>query len=115
MIRETVYLGHDNTLDWRLTETGDAIDMSSVTSVELIVNGITFNSDSYGGNTSTGPFYWTTGIPADGAANLFLRLGPLFETAEIPAGTYRSCRLILYDVININGLLWDNTISFVVK
>ena len=56
MIRETVYLRHDNTLDWRLTETGDAIDMSSVTSVELIVNGITFNSDSYGGNTSTGPF-----------------------------------------------------------
>ncbi len=116
MIRETVYLGHDNTLDWRLTEAGVAIDMSNATNVTLTVGGVTFDSDDYGGGaTATNPFFWVSGTPADGEANIFLRLGNIFQDAGIVAGTYRNCRFTVYDAINTNGILWDNTISFVVK
>lgn len=82
----------------------------------LTVGSITFDSDDFGGgSTATNPFYWTTGVPEEGEANIFLRLGNIFEDAGIAAGTYRNCRFTVYDAINTNGILWDNTISFVVK
>lgn len=100
MSREIIYLGRDNTIDWQLQADGVAVDLSSVTRMTLQIGAVTLDSAD-DGNGLGNPFYWTSGVPASGVANLFLTLGG----AELTAG-FANARLTIYDPDHPNGLVW---------
>ena len=94
-LRETLYLGRDNGIDLTLKADGVAVDLSSVTRMILRDAGCVWEVDSA---TSPGAFDWSVG---DGGVDLILGDEP------IPAGAY-SCRLIVYDPTNTDGVVWDD-------
>lgn len=93
MITETVWLDHDNTIDLVLTADGSAVDLSSVTKMELEIGDDTIIDSA----TSADAFDWS-----EGDGKLILALGG--ET--ITAGTY-TATLIVYDATNTDGIVWD--------
>lgn len=108
MSRELIYLGKGNTIDWQLQADGVAVDLASVTRMVAEVAGVTIDSADTGGNSQGNPFYWTSGVPSAGVANLFLTLGEKLAADSTAAGTYR-LRLTIYDPDHSNGLVWVST------
>ena len=104
MSREIIYLGHNNTIDWQLQADGVAIDLAAVTRMTLEIDSQTLDSAT-DGNGSGNPFYWTTGVPATGVANLFLTLGSAAETAGVSTGNH-TVALTVYDPSHPDGLVW---------
>ena len=94
-LRETLYLGHDNGIDLTLKADDVAVDLSSVTRMILRDSGCVWEVDS---TTSPTAFDWSAG---DGRISMALGDEP------IPAGAY-SCRLIVYDPTNTDGVVWDD-------
>ncbi len=94
-LRETVYLDHDNAIDLTLKADGVAVDLSSVTRMILRDSGCVWDVDS---TTSPTAFDWSAG---DGKISMSLGDEP------IPAGAY-SCRLIVFDPTNTDGVVWDD-------
>ncbi len=105
MIREAIYLGRSNTIDWQLQADKEAVNLSSVTRVVATIAGIELDSDLLGGNGDGNAFHWTSGVPAEGVANLFLRLGVAAAAANVPLGR-QTLRLVVYDPDNTNGVVW---------
>lgn len=105
MSRELIYLGKGNTIDWQLQADGAAVDLASVTRITAEVAGTTIDSAETGGNAQGNPFYWTSGTPASGVANLYLMLGAALETAEATPENY-NLRLTVYDPDHPTGLVW---------
>ena len=105
MIREAIYLGRSNTIDWQLQVEQVAVDLLSVTRMVVTIDGVALDSDNLGGNALGNAFYWTGNIPAEGVANLFLKLGPAALAGGITAGR-KSMRLTVYDPDNPTGLVW---------
>lgn len=105
MIREAIYLGRTNTIDWQLQAEGVAVDLLSVTRMTVTIGGVTLDSATLGGNGLGNAFYWTPNIPAEGVANLFLKLGVAASAASIPVGR-QFMRLTVYDPDNPEGLVW---------
>ena len=104
MSREMIFLGRSNTIDWQLQADGEAVDLSSVTRMVLKIDGQTLDSDT-AGNGEGNTFYWTSGTPASGVPNLYLRLGPAADSAGVTAGN-QNMRLIVYDPDNTDGITW---------
>lgn len=100
-LRETVYLGRDNGIDLQLKADGAAVDLSSVTRMILRDSGCVWEVDS---STTPAAFDWSAG---DGAVSLILGDEP------IPAGAY-SCRLIVFDPTNVDGVVWDDLLRLTV-
>ena len=71
----------------------------------LEIDGQTLDSATLGGNGSGNPFYWTSGTPASGVANLFLNLGTAAEDAGVSAGNH-NVRLTVYSPDYTDGLVW---------
>jgi len=92
MLREIVYLNRDNTIDMILKADGSAVDLSSVTKMELIIDETTISS-----LTSPDAFDWS-----EGSGKLILALGD----EDIDAGSY-DAQLIVYDVDNPDGIMWS--------
>ncbi len=107
-MREMIFLGRDNTLDWQLQADGSAVDLASVTRMTAELSGTngsaTVDSDD-DGNGQGNPFYWTGGVPESDEANLFLSLGGPLETAGLTSGYY-NLRLTIYDPDHADGLVW---------
>ena len=99
--RETVYLGRDNAIDIDLLADGAPVDLSSVTRMILRDSGCVWEVDSI---TSPTAFDWSAG---DGRISMALGDEP------IPAGAY-SCRLIVYDPTNTDGVVWDDLLRLTV-
>ena len=99
MIREIVYLNRDNTIDVILKADGSAVDLSSVTKMEIIVDDTTTISSV----SSPDAFDWSDhGADTDeDDRQLVLALG----NESIEAGSYDAV-LIVYDVDNPNGIPW---------
>jgi hypothetical protein len=93
MITETAYIGYDNTIDIKLLEDGETVDLSSVTRMTLTVAGATIDSLE-----DPDVFDWSAG---DGV--LVLALGD----QELTAGTYRA-RLVVYDEKHDDGIVWED-------
>ena len=94
MIKETVYLGHDNAIDLVLRDGRTAVDLSGATRVVLRDLECVAILDS---ETSPTAFYW-----GEGGGKLTLRLGQ----EPVPAGTY-TYHVIVYDPANTDGVVWD--------
>lgn len=89
--REIVYLGRDNTIDFILKADGEAQSLSAVTHMEMVISGVTYSS------VTSGYFDWsgsTTGYVS-------VSLGQSSVTTGVQTG-----RLIVYDSLNTNGILW---------
>ena len=94
-LRETLYLGHDNGIDLTLKADDVAVDLSSVTRMILRDSGCVWEVDSTASPTA---FDWSAG-----GGRISMALGD----EPIPAGAY-SCRLIVYDPTNTDGVVWDD-------
>ena len=68
------------------------------------VAGKTIDSDT-DGNSEGNPFYWTTGTPDTGVANLILMLGIILETEGAAADHY-NLRLTVYAPDYTDGFVW---------
>jgi hypothetical protein len=98
MIKEVVYLAHDNAVDLVLKENGAAVDLDPVTRMVLSDAGCAWEVDS---STSPGAFDWDAG-----GGVLTLKLGD--ETVE--EGSY-TCWLTIYDPSNPDGIVWGEKIG----
>ena len=105
MIREAIYLGRTNTIDWQLQSEKVAVDLLSVTRMVVTLSGVELDSATLGGNGVGNAFHWTGNIPDEGVANLFLKLGIAAAAANVPPGR-SSMRLTVYDPDNPEGLVW---------
>lgn len=95
MAAETVYLGHDNTIDLILKAGGVAVDLTSVDTITLTINGATIASE----NGATDPIRWIQLGYATGKIRISLG-----EQAISP-GRYPAV-LVVYDPSNPNGVVW---------
>ena len=93
---EYVYNGKDNTIDVLLKEGGDAVDLSAVTRMVLKDLGGEWTIDY---DTAPSAFDWDTGV----TGKVIIALGD----QSITAGKYW-VRLIVYDAVNTNGIVWGN-------
>ena len=102
-VGEIVYLGRDNTIDLILSADGVVQSLTSVSRIDLIDVGCSFEitSEDY-----PGAFDWSTN-PAAGV--LILHLSDI----DIPVGYY-TCKLVVYDPTNTQGIVWG-CINLLVK
>lgn len=95
---ETVYLGHDNSIDLLLKSDGTAYDLSSVTKMTITIGGVTVESTNQAGD----PILWNQGSYDTGEARFFL------GDQSIEEGTYRKCYVVVYDANNGDGIVWGS-------
>ncbi len=97
-IEESVYLGRDNTIVVSLISNGEAIIHNMLNRVQALVGTTLIDS-----SVSPDLFDLTN------ADRMILKFGQ----AGLLVGTY-TCRLVVYDNANENGLVWGN-FAIVVK
>jgi len=93
MADEIVYLGRDNIISMIIKEDGVAVNLASVTKMQLVDTYGTVFVDS---SVNQGSFDWS-----EGAGVLHMTLGD----AVVPAGVY-AVYLIIFDPTNTNGIVW---------
>ena len=94
MITEIVYEGHDNKINLLLKADGEAVDLSSVTKMELKLDDITISSQDY-----PSAFDWNS---SSTTGEVILDLGDV----GLEEGHYVAW-LIVYDPTNTDGIVWD--------
>ncbi len=95
MKTESVYLGHDNSIDVILKSNGVAVSLSSVTRMTLTLGAKLIDSD----NGDADPIRWIKPAYATGEVRLFLGAETITE------GNYQGV-LIVYDPTNPSGIFW---------
>lgn len=94
MITETVYLERDNAIDLQLLADGAVVSLASVNRMEVTAA----NGDWAVSSTEAADvFDWSAG---NGKVTIALGL------QDIPPGRH-SCRLVVFDQSNQNGIVWD--------
>ena len=95
---ETIYLGHDNSIDRILKADDVAVSLAAVTDMSITIGGVTVNSD----NGVADPIRWVKAGYATGEYRLFLG-GEAFVARETPYWA----SLVVYDAANPDGIVWD--------
>lgn len=90
-----IYSGRDNTIDLVLTQQNKDVALNNVSRMVLTVGNQTLDSD-----VAAAAFDWTQ-EDAAGNDKLVLKLG-----AFLSAGINGRARLVVYDAINTNGIVW---------
>jgi hypothetical protein len=99
MKTETVYLGHDNSIDLILQADGVAVDLAGVTAMKLTMRDVLISST----NQAADPIRWAQAGYDTGEIRLFL------GDEVIEPGTYKtSAWLTVYDPTNPDGVVWGN-------
>ena len=111
MIREPIYLSHDNASRLFLTEDRRVVGLSSVTRVILTIDGTDYDSDDLGPSR----IWWSDQELCEQDGQLHDALKFKLGDQAIPKGRHLNCRLTLFDVSNPNGLVWHDGLTFVVK
>jgi len=102
MITEVFYIGHDNTIDLLLKADGEAVDLSDITRIKLIIGSTEIDS-----NSESDVFTWTdTGTTGKVIVDLNEYSGTL------AAGAY-TARLIVYDIVHTDGIVWGEFYLYV--
>lgn len=96
MSAETVYLGHDNSIDLILKADGVAISLAAVTAMTITFGTKKVESD----NGDADPIRWNKPGYATGEVRLFL------GAEVITPGLYVAAPLIVYDASNDDGVVW---------
>ena len=94
MITEIVYEGHDNKINLLLRADGEAVDLSSVTKMELKLDDTTISSQDY-----PSAFDWNS---SSTTGEVILDLGDV----GLEEGHYVAW-LVVYDSTNTDGIVWD--------
>jgi hypothetical protein len=102
MLPQTVYLGHDNSINLQLTADGAPFPLDTVTGITLIFGGNRIESD----NGASDPIRWLGEGYLVGEVRLFL--GGL----SILPGTYTRATFIVYLPPFTDGIVWE---SFTLK
>lgn len=92
---ETVYLGHDNSIDMILKADGVAQSLAAVTSMTLTFGTLKITST----NQVNDVIKWNQGGYATGEVRFFL------GAQNIPPGLY-TAPLVVYDASNDDGIVW---------
>ena len=101
-VAETVYKDRDNAIDLILKADDVAVDLSSVTRMQIVDRDGGFTTiDS---DTSADAFDWDTGT----TGKVILILGD----EEIPVGTY-VVSLVVFDPTNTDGIVWGEFVLVV--
>ena len=97
MIVETVYTGRDNTIDLLLKDENGAVDLSSVTRIDIV---LLETGDAISDSDPVNfPIKWSgTGV----TGKVLLQLGD----QGIVTGMY-TARLVVFDPANPDGIVWD--------
>ena len=96
MVTETIYLGHDNTINLILRSDGTAIATASITKITLVIGDIVISST----NAATDHIRWNQSGYATGG--VVIQLGH----EDLTAGRYNRCYLTVYDPNNVEGIVW---------
>lgn len=103
-VNEIVYNNRENTNDLLLMADGVAVDLSSVTRMQIIERNEAFTVDS---QTASDAFDWSRAT----TGKVVLSLGG----EGLNPGTY-ACRLITYDPSNPDGIVWgDDYLTLMVR
>jgi hypothetical protein len=106
MTTEIVYLGRDNRIDLLLKADGAAVDLASVTRMDLVVGAVTVTS----ANASNDPIRWAQEDYATGEVRMSLgAVTGLAASANACAAT-----LIVFDGSNPRGIVWG-TVNVLIK
>lgn len=93
--RETVYLGHDNSIDIILTEDDQVQNLSAATQMTVTLGAVTITSD----NGAADPIRWNKSGYVAGEVRIFL------GHQAVTAGYYEA-PLVVYDEVNTEGVVW---------
>ena len=104
MSKEYVYDGHDNTIDLILKSDGTAQDLSTVTKITASFGDTLVSSE----DAAAGAITWAQ----DGYDTGEIRLS--LGNQDITPGLYRNVPIIIYDIVNPNGIVWD-TVDILVQ
>jgi hypothetical protein len=94
---ETVYLGHDNSIELLLKADGVSVSLAAVTVMKLTIGEVTIESD----NGDSDPIRWAKEGYASGEVRLFLGDQPL-----VSRGSAYDAWLTVYDASNADGIVW---------
>lgn len=87
-----VYNGHDNVVQLRVDNAGTSTGLTAnTTRATLTVGAVTVSSNDAG-----------TPIAWDDDGVLTMKLGH----SSLVAGSHTGCRLVLFDAVNSNGIMW---------
>lgn len=96
-----VFNGRDNSVDLILNENGSAKDLSSITRIDVVVDGSVKLSET---NKASGNVQWDVGT----TGKVIIKLGTLAPSQRLAAGVY-DFDLILYDATNTKGVIWRSS------
>jgi hypothetical protein len=106
MTTEIVYLGRDNRIDLLLKANGAAVDIASVTRMDLVVGAVTVTS----ANGSDDPIRWAQAGFTVGEVRMSLgAVAGLTPSVNACAAT-----LVVFDANNPRGIVWG-TVNVLVK
>ena len=103
MTTESVYLGHDNTIDLILkkrvppTKTATAVDLAPVTKITVTIGSVLIDSDD-----SSAPITWAESAQETGEIHIDV------GGRTIATGLYVDCPIVVYDSSNPDGIVWDH-------
>jgi len=92
-VYETIFLGHENTIDLLFITDGEIVDITNTTRVTVAFGGTVIDSD-----TSSSAFNWT-----EGDGKMYLSFG--HESIEV--GSYHAL-VTIYDDVNDDGIIWGS-------
>jgi len=101
MIRETIYIGKDNSFDLTLLADGAAIDANLLTRMVVVMKSDS-DTRTVDSDVDAAAFDKTVG----GGVISFIFGNVMFTGQPFPADEW-SAQLTVYDVSHPNGLLWD--------
>jgi len=101
---EIVYLGRDNSIDLLLMADRVAVDLSSVTQVDLRIGTTVISSTT----PASGPIRWAQAGYQTGELRLYL--GDQALTVQSAA---QAAWLVIYDPANPGGIVWGSLVLFV--
>ncbi len=95
-MREVVYLGHDNSIDYLLKENDSAVSLATSTTMTITLGTVTISST----NGTAAAIRWAQAGYSTGEVRLYLGM-----TTTIQAGDY-DAPLVAYGPDYANGLVW---------
>jgi len=111
MTVDTIYLGHDNTVDLVLKVDNVAFDLSSVTSITATFGDVTITSTL----KATGTITWDQAGYATGEIRIDMG-GPAILVTDVPGSTETTSLtaskkpydvpIVTYDAANTTGIVW---------
>lgn len=97
---ETIYIGRDNTIDLILKADGEAVDLSSVTQIDVSVGGVVIESS----NADTDAIRWAQ-VGYD-TGEIRISFGSV--DGLVASSAKKWAYIVIYDLENPDGVVWGS-------